>query len=107
MVRTALGEILNVIHFQNRVPGISDVLRLTCTARALAVPLAAQQHGTARRLQTQYVNAYARLAEPGATIAGTSPDSAQASVLLFRRTLDHDHVIGRNFIVSDVSVCEP
>ena len=34
VVRAALGEILDVIHFQDRVSGISDVLRLTCAAQA-------------------------------------------------------------------------
>jgi len=48
MVRAAHGEILDVIHFQDRVSGVSDVLRLTRAARVLAVPFAAQQHGPAR-----------------------------------------------------------
>jgi hypothetical protein len=107
VVRAALGEILDVIHFQDRVSSISDVLRLTCAVRALTVPFAAQQHSTARRFQAQYVNAYMRLAEPGAMISGISPDSAQATVLLFQGTLGHDHVIDRNLIVGDLSVCEP
>src|SRR6185437_8229715 len=66
VVRAALGEILDVVHIQDRPSGIGDVLRLTRTARVLAVPFAAQQHGTARRLQAQDVHAYPRLAEPGA-----------------------------------------
>ena len=48
MVRAALGEILDVVHFQDWVTGISDVLRLTRAAWALTMPFAAQQHGTAR-----------------------------------------------------------
>jgi hypothetical protein len=107
VVRAALGEIPDVVDFQNRVSGISDVPRLTRAVRALAVPFAAQQYGTACRLQAQYVNAYSRLAEPGATIASTAPDAAQAAVFLFEWTLDHDHVIGRDLVVGDVSVREP
>jgi len=37
-----------MVNFQDRLTGIGDVLRLTRAARALAVPLAALQHGTAR-----------------------------------------------------------
>ena len=48
-----------------------------------------------------------RPTEPGAAVAGTGPDPAQAAVLLFRRAPDHDHVTGRNLIVRDVSVGEP
>ena len=50
VVRTTVGEILDVVHFQDRVSGIGDVLRLTRAARVLAVPFAAQ-NGTARRLR--------------------------------------------------------
>jgi hypothetical protein len=81
-----LGEILDVVHLQDRASGIGDVLRLARAARVLAVPFAAQQHGTARRLQAQNVGAHSRLAEPGATIASTGPDPAQAPVLLFQPT---------------------
>jgi len=73
-----LGEILDVVHIQDRAFGIGDVLRLTRAARVLAVPFAAQQHGTPRRLQAQDVNAYPRLAEPGTAIASTGSDSAKA-----------------------------
>src|ERR1035441_10304855 len=48
-----------------------------------------------------------RPTEPGAAVAGTGPDPAQAAVLLFWRAPDHDHVTGRNLIVRDVSVGEP
>ena len=58
VVRAALREILDVIHFQDGVTGIGDVLRLTRAARALAAPFAAQQHGPARRLQAQNVDAH-------------------------------------------------
>ena len=107
VVRAALGEILDVVHIQDRPSGIGNVLRLTRAARVLAVPFAAQQHGTARRLQAQDVHAYPRLAEPGAAIASTGSDPAQAAVLLFQRAPGYDHVAGRNLIVSDVSVREP
>ena len=42
VVRAALGEILDVVHIQDRPSGIGDVLRLTRAARVLAVPFAAQ-----------------------------------------------------------------
>ena len=67
------------------------------------MPFAAQQHSTARRLQAQNVNAYSRLAKPGATIAGTAPDPAQATIFLFQRAPDHDHVTGRDLIVEAVA----
>ena len=107
VVRAALGEILDVVHIQDRASGIGDVLRLTRAARVLAVPFAAQQHGTARRLQAQDVHAYPRLAEPDAAIASTGSDPAQAAVLLFQRAPGYDHVAGRNLIISDVRVREP
>ena len=87
VVRAALREILDVIHFQDRVTGIGDVLRFARAARVLAVPFAAQQHSTARRLQAQNVNADSRRAKPGATIVGTAPDPAQATILLLQRLL--------------------
>ncbi len=90
-----------MVSFQDRVTGIGDVLRLTRAAWALAVPLAAQQHGTARRLQAQHVNAHPRAAKRGAAIAGTGPDPAEATVLLFQRAPDHDHVTSRDLIVGD------
>ncbi len=107
VVRAALGEILDVVHIQDRASGLGDVLWLTRAARVLAVPFAAQQHGTARRLQAQNVDAYPRLAEPGAAIASTGSDPAQAAVLLFERAPGHDHVTGRDLVVGDVRVREP
>jgi hypothetical protein len=76
VVRATFGEILDVVHIQDRASGIGDVLRFTRAARVLAVPFAAQPHGTARRLQAENVDAHSRLAEPGATIASTGPDPA-------------------------------
>ena len=107
VVGAAFREVLDMVNFQDRVTGIGDVLRLTRAARALAVPLAAQQHGTARRLQAQHVNAHPRAAKPGAAIASTDPDPAKATVLLFQRAPDHDHVTSRDLIVGDASGREP
>jgi len=73
VVRAAFREILDMVNFQDRVTGIGHVLRLTRAAWTLAVPLAAQQHGTARRLQAQHVDAHMRAAKPGAAIASTDP----------------------------------
>ena len=42
VVRTSQSQILNVIDFQDGITSIGDVLRLTRTMRALAMPLAAQ-----------------------------------------------------------------
>ena len=107
VVRPAFREILDMINFQDRVTGIGHVLRLTRAAWTLAVPLAAQQHGTARRLQAQYVNAQPRAAKPGAAAASTGPDPAEAAVLLFQRAPDHDHVTSRDLIIGDVCSREP
>jgi len=107
VVRAAFREILDMVNFQDRVTGIGDVLRLTRAAWTLAVPLAAQQHGTACRLQAQHVNAHPRAAKPGAAIASTSPDPAEATVLLFQRAPEHDHVTSRDLIVGDASGREP
>src|SRR6266487_2317456 len=107
VVQAALREILDMVNFQDRVTGIGDVLRFTRAARALAVPLAAQQYGTTRRLQAQHVNAHPRSAKPGAAIASTGPDPAEAAVLLFQRAPDHDNVTSRDLIVGDVWGREP
>src|SRR5690348_12758413 len=86
VVRAAPGEILDVVHLQDGASGIGDVLRLARAARVLAVPFAAQQHGTARRLQAQDVRAYPRLAEPGAaTGLGTGRCAGDAEGYVRRR----------------------
>ena len=107
MVRAAFREILDMVNFQDRVTGIGDVLRLTRAVWTLAVPVAAQQHGTTRRLQAQHVNARPRAAKPGAAIVRTGADPAEATVLLFQRAPDHDHVTSRDLIVGDASGREP
>src|SRR5690242_19437032 len=76
VVRAALGEVLDVVDFQDRVSGIGGVLRLARAARALAVPDAAQQDGTAGRRQAQGVDADPWLAEPRAAIADAAADPA-------------------------------
>ena len=87
VVRTAFRKVLDMVNFEDRVTGIGDVLRPTRAAWTLAMPPTAQQHGTARRLQAQHVNAHPRAAKPGAAIASIGADPAEATVLLFQRVL--------------------
>jgi hypothetical protein len=51
VVRAALGEILDVVHVQDRASGLGDVLRLTRAARVLAVP--SLRSSTARRADSR------------------------------------------------------
>jgi len=86
VIRAAQGEVLDVVDFQDRVPGIGDVLWLTGAVRTLAVAPAAQEDGAPRRSETQDVNGCPWLAEPRAAVAGTADDPAQAAGAARRAT---------------------